>query len=174
MEHDKIKKAKEKIEGETVIYSKLWRRSDGKIELYLETSEDLEEIMKEQNGTIQESNSWNSPENIVNSEEEEEESGIRHKFYTRMRSEWDEDFYNIMSSYYDNYGGQFVKNGSFNVGVLRTVGINEGQFFEVNGRVSKESLIQGIQELKRIGKKLQKSFIKEIKLETAVTIEELE
>lgn len=138
----------------------LRRNDEGKLVLYVECSEEIEEFYR--TSSTGESDHWKN------------DDGEFHEFYKRT---WDEYSDSDMARYFKNknytFGNSYVADGRVNVGILRTVGLSDGVEFEIPSSYSEDTMEESIKGLKEIVVEVYKEFIRPVNVRTSVTVQEM-
>lgn len=140
-----------------IFRSSVERRSDGDLEVTVETCDELENIINVSD--TRESSEW--------------DDGMEgHAFYHRdaVREE-NEAIADFFESRYDNYGDSYIgSSGDVNIAMLRTVGISSdgGVTFVVDGNYSEETILEGVNDLKEAAIQLYKEWCQPIRVEATV------
>lgn len=154
---EEVLKRKKKQKGNKMLFDGEVLRRDGKLFLRVKIAPEVEEWLeakcrKEQSG------SWKDGEGY-------------HEFYHFGDVEGQPR--RFMNNHHNNYGGDYfdVRSNKVNVAIIRTVGISEeAKEFVMMDKYSKQTLQEGMLQLRDFTKKLYKKFIKQVRVRGKATI----
>ena len=139
-----MKLAESDLQGENLVSVKLCRKN-GETLLYVQADEKIENLL--QTGEMAESSSWKDPE-----------TGENYKFF--KKSGYDGNLKDTMRNYNDDYGHKAF-NGNGNVAYLRTKGISDGKFFEIQKPLTEKNLKRIVIDIKECVDELKDKFLKD-------------
>ncbi|MFU1780235.1 hypothetical protein ACM16X_02515 [Haloarcula japonica] len=133
------------------------RKPNGKIQLYLQTHEQVEEFFKTEE--TDQSNEW-------------EDGDGYHQFYKRQyEKHGDSELADYFSDKHDKFGVSYINNGKINLALLRTVGISNGIEFEIPASYSEETLTEAVDTLRQVTEEIYKKFIRPVKIKSKSELE---
>lgn len=144
-----IKEAEADLDGDQIITIKLARK-DGDTKLFLKSTEEFEELFQSDNTLTPESDSWESLE------EEQLE------FY--KKSSIPDSVARVFNDHGDSgYGGRFYKNRyGGNPAPLRSVGISEGVWINIDEPYAEKNLKKIQEDLKEAAEALIDQFLSDV------------
>lgn len=142
--------AESDLDGDQLISVKLVRKS-GQTMLYVKADEKVADMM--QNGNPRDSTSWGT---------EYTDGDGGYQFHSNSYD--NEGIRELTRDYYDSYGSSsWMNNGKGNIAVLRTVGIEEGKYFDLSGAaLTEENLKQLVKDIKEFVDELRSNFLKDV------------
>lgn len=131
-----------------------WERN-GHNRLYLKVDKIIEDFFKKYSNGEETSRKWTGK-----------------RFFKGVTSE---ELQNYLSNHYNDYGGKVIKNGQFNVALLRTIGISSGQEFEIlsDEIYTDVNMRNAIESLRAIVTDIYKRFIKPVQVKCVITYEDI-
>jgi len=155
-EEKKEGKEKAKVKKKNLVKCKIWGKKD--IRIRLKVSSEVENLFRFREDHIQTSSAYRGP------------SGGHRYYPTNAQLQ---SFATGMYCNLDAYG-LALNSGSYNLSILRTEGLRNGQVFYLhNGLYSREFLERWAENLKTFVIKLYKSYIRAIDLKVTITKREL-
>lgn len=143
-----LKIADTTLEGNDLLKVKLARK-DGQTLLYVKATENLTKHL--QTGVIRESDNWGT---------EFSDSDSGYKFH--KKSGYSDEIRSFTTGYKDDYGHKFIQSGNVNIAVLRTEGIEDGKFFEINQPLTEKNLRKIVKGLKEFADDYRDRFLKDV------------
>lgn len=143
-----LKIADTTLEGNDLLKVKLARK-DGQTLLYVKASENLTKHL--QTETIRESDSWGT---------EFSDSDAGYNFH--KKSGYSQEIRDFTATNLDDYGTKFLRNGKVNISVLRTQGIEDGKFFEIDQPLTENNLRKIVKGLKEFADEYRDRFLKDV------------
>lgn len=145
-----IEKADSDLEGDNLLTVKLARK-DGETVLYVQAHEMLTDLIQNQEAQAQTSNTWGT-------EFTEGDEGYDFIKCNDLR----DSVKTVFRNYKNDYGGKWMRNGKGNVAVLRTKGLEDGKYFEIDQPMTKSNLKKIQKDIKRLGDNLIDQFLKDV------------
>lgn len=143
-------KSEENNDGE--LMRAYMRRRGGKLVLYLQVAEEIEEFFS--SDTTEQSEQWHGGDGY-------------HEFYYK---DYSDEFRRHTEMKNDKFGGKYIKDNHVNIALLRTIGLSSGVEFEVPGKYSEDSLLDSMKELKEEVEIIYKQFIRPVKITSSLTL----
>lgn len=140
------------MEDTTLFRAYSERQTNGKITLFLQTHEQVEDFFKTEE--TDQSSEWENGDN-------------HHRFYKRQyERQGDSELADYLSDKHDKFGASYIKNGKINLALLRTVGISEGVEFQIPASYSEETLTEAVDTLRKVTEEVYKKFIRPVKIKS--------
>ncbi len=138
--------------GRTILTTKL-ERENGEIHLFIKTNSEIEHFFNK-NCDVHTSTAWT------------DKNDNPLQFYKKNEG--------TVHNGFDLYGDRLLDiDGGINIALLRTVGISNGITFKFKGVWSEDQLINAMKGLKDLTKSLYSNYIKKVKINVKLEIEEL-
>lgn len=133
------------LDGNELVVVKAVRK-DGECMLYLRLDEKICDLLH--TGHTATSSNWTDAD------------GNGYKFHQKSR--YDDKVREVMSSYYDDYGAKYAHRENGNVALLRTEGVQDGMFFDMDNPLTEEHLKQIVHDIKGAVDELRNQFLKDV------------
>lgn len=141
-----MKTAEASLDGNKLFNAKVCRK-DGKTILFVQADEKITNLLH--TGNTQTSSKWGT-----------DGDGNGHTFH--KRTGYTSAVASVMNQFRDDYGSSIARNGKGNVAFLRTEGVEDGVFFEIDRPVTEENLKATVKSMKKAVEELKSQFLKDV------------